>query len=89
VIKHLPQWHDDMSLNFIIVNGKNAASGFDITAKICDALYAAGVDIITLGNHAWDQAEILNLITHQPRFLRPANFPFGTSGKGVVFVTTK
>jgi len=89
VIEHLPQWRDDMALDFVIVNGENAAGGFGITAKICDALYAAGVDIITLGNHAWDQAEILNHITHEPRLLRPANFPIGTAGKGVELVTTK
>ncbi|MFD2232930.1 TIGR00282 family metallophosphoesterase [Phaeospirillum tilakii] len=69
--------------DFVVLNGENAAHGFGLTPKICDDFYAAGVDVVTLGNHAWDHREILNYIDGEPRLLRALNFPPGTPGRGV------
>ena len=69
-------------LDFVVVNGENAAGGFGITEAICEEFLAAGVDAITLGNHAFDQREALVFIERQPRLIRPANYPKGTPGRG-------
>jgi len=82
VARHLPLLREDLDLDFVIVNGENAAGGFGITAAICNELFDGGVDVITLGNHAWDQREALVHIEREPRLLRPANYPAGTPGKG-------
>jgi len=60
--KYLPEIRKNLDLDFVVVNGENAAHGFGITDKICKVLYAAGVDVITTGNHIWDQREIMNYI---------------------------
>ena len=78
----LPGLRRRLELDFVIVNGENAAHGFGITAKICEELYAAGADMITTGNHVWDRREIINTIDDDPRLLRPMNFPDGTPGRG-------
>lgn len=82
VVASLPALRRDLQLDFVIVNGENAAHGFGITAKICEELYEAGVDVITLGNHAFDQREALTHIERDARLIRPLNFPKGTPGKG-------
>jgi len=82
VATHLPGLREDLELDFVIVNGENAAHGFGITDKICAALYQAGADVITTGNHVWDQREIINYIDGDPKLLRPLNFPEGTPGRG-------
>jgi len=66
----------------VVANGENAAHGFGITPKICEDLFDSGVDVITLGNHAWDQREIIPFLDADPRVLRPRNYPPGTPGKG-------
>ena len=66
-----PRW----SLDFVVVNGENAAGGFGITETICDDFLDAGADCVTLGNHAWDQREALVFIERQPRLIRPAQLP--------------
>ena len=87
--QRLPELRAKWALDFIVVNGENAAAGFGITSKICTELYAAGVDCIVLGNHAWDQRETLAYIQSDPKLLRPLNYPKGTPGKGAsVFTTT-
>jgi len=83
VFEHLPKIKDRLNPDFIIINGENAAAGFGITRKICDELFEAGADVITLGNHAWDQKEALQVVEEEPRLIRPLNFPKGTPGKGV------
>ncbi len=83
VLEHLPRLRDRLQPDFIIINGENAAAGFGITRKICDELFDAGVDVITTGNHVWDQKEALGFIDDEPRLLRPLNYPAGTPGKGV------
>src|SRR5690606_18793338 len=72
----------DLALDFVIVNGENAAGGFGITEDILRETLAAGADVVTTGNHVWNQREALEFAPHQERFLRPANFPPGTPGRG-------
>jgi hypothetical protein len=81
---HLPRLRRELEPDFIVVNGENAASGFGITEKICNDLFALGVDVITGGNHSWDQREMLSYINREPRLLRPHNFPSGTPGRGAI-----
>ena len=78
----LPRLRRDLELDFVVVNGENAAGGFGITEQICQQLYAAGVDVITTGNHVWDQKGTTDFIDRHPRLLRPDNFPSGTPGRG-------
>ncbi|HJO74914.1 MAG TPA: TIGR00282 family metallophosphoesterase [Rhodospirillales bacterium] len=79
---NLPDIRQRLELDFVIVNGENAAHGFGITDKICAAFYAAGADVITTGNHVWDHRDIINYIGDDPKLLRPMNFPDGTPGVG-------
>jgi 2',3'-cyclic-nucleotide 2'-phosphodiesterase len=82
VKEHLPALRRDLNIDIAIVNAENAAHGFGLTEKICGELYDAGTDIITTGNHVWDQREIIPYLERDPRVLRPANFPPGTVGAG-------
>ena len=70
-------------IDLCIANGENSASGFGITPRIVEELFSAGVEVITGGNHIWDRKEILDFFPHEPRLLRPANFPNGSPGKGL------
>jgi metallophosphoesterase (TIGR00282 family) len=82
-IKALPKLKKDLSPDIVIVNGENTAHGRGITEKFCQEFYALGVDVITTGNHVWDQREILSYIRRDPKLLRPANFPKNsTPGNG-------
>jgi len=83
VNSYLPQIKKKNKIDFVIVNGENAAdSGVGITEKITEDLFNSGVDVITSGNHIWDQEETLEHITREKRLLRPENFIEGTPGKG-------
>ena len=82
LINRLPALRARWRLDFVVVNGENAAGGFGITETICEEFLAAGADAITLGNHAFDQREALVFIERQPRLIRPANYPAGTAGRG-------
>ena len=82
VCKYVPVLRQELKLDFVVVNAENAAGGFGITRKIADELFAAGVDVITTGNHIWDQKEIVSGINGEPRLLRPLNYPDGTPGQG-------
>src|ERR1700733_8561437 len=79
---HLPALRRDLAIDIAIVNAENAAHGFGLSEKICGELYEAGADILTTGNHVWDQRELIAYIERDPRVLRPANFPPGTPGAG-------
>ena len=81
-LRHVPRLRADFALDFVIVNGENAAGGFGVTEKICEAFFDAGADVVTTGNHAWDQREMLTYIEREPRVLRPCNYPPGTPGRG-------
>ncbi len=82
VLDHVPALRRKLGLDFVVVNGENAAGGFGVTEKICKSFFDAGVDVVTTGNHAWDQREVLTYIVREPRLIRPANFPKGTPGRG-------
>ena len=82
VIEYLPDLRSRLDLDFVAVNGENAAHGFGITADICRQVYDAGADCILLGNHAWDQRDIIGYIDSDPRLIRPINYPKGTPGRG-------
>lgn len=87
--RELPRLRKSLKLDFVVVNGENAAHGAGITEKICMEILEAGADVVTGGNHSWDQREALSFIERQPRLLRPHNFPAGTPGRGVaVFEAT-
>jgi len=70
-------------VDLCIANGENSASGFGITARIAEDLFSWGVEVITGGNHIWDRKEILEFFPHEPRLLRPANFPGSLPGSGL------
>ena len=70
-------------LDLVVANGENAAAGFGITPKIAEELLGTGIEVLSGGNHIWDRKEILDFFPHEPRLLRPANFPEGTPGSGV------
>jgi hypothetical protein len=69
-------------IDFVVANVENAAGGFSITSRIAEDLLAAGVDVMTSGNHIFDKKEVLDYIDKQPRLLRPANYAPGVPGKG-------
>lgn len=70
------------NIDIVIANGENAAGGNGITEEITNELFNNSVDIITMGNHTWDKKEILQFIEHEPRLIRPANYPPNTPGRG-------
>jgi 2',3'-cyclic-nucleotide 2'-phosphodiesterase len=76
-------------IDLVIANGENSASGFGITPRLAEELLKTGIDVLTGGNHSWDRKEILEFMPHEPRLLRPANFPEGNAGSGVYLGTAK
>lgn len=78
----VPRLREQHGLDFVIANGENAAGGNGITPKTAADIFAAGVDVITNGDHVWDQKEVMDLLPHEPRALRPLNYPPGTVGQG-------
>src|SRR5947209_69293 len=89
VKERLPALIADWKLDFVIINGENAAGGFGITEAIYHELVDVGADAITLGNHSWDQREALVFIERAPRLIRPVNYPAGTPGRGAALIETK
>ncbi len=88
VLTYLPRLKAELALDFIIANGENSAHGFGITKTICHELFTAGVDVITSGNHIWDQREIMSYIDQEKRLLRPINYPVTAPGKGFIIATS-
>lgn len=86
VLALLPDLRRDLKLDAVVVNGENAAHGFGITPKHCQEFYAAGVDAITLGNHSWDQKELVGYIDSDPRLIRPLNAVRATPGRGFAVI---
>jgi metallophosphoesterase (TIGR00282 family) len=82
----LPKLRETLRIDLAIVNGENASHGFGLAPDMAEALFAAGADVITLGNHAWDRKEIIAYIATHPRLVRPLNFPPGTPGGGLAAV---
>lgn len=87
VIKHVPRLRRELKLDVVVVNGENAAAGLGITPKIADELLAAGVDTITLGDHTFDQKEIIPYLSQQAKIVRPMNFPPSAPGHGDCIIT--
>lgn len=88
VLTHVPALRRSLDLDFVVVNGENAAHGAGITPEICADFYKAGVDVITTGNHVWDRREIIDYIDNDPRLLRPLNYPEATPGLGANIYTS-
>jgi 2',3'-cyclic-nucleotide 2'-phosphodiesterase len=86
VATSLPKLREALRVDLAVVNAENASHGFGLAPEMAAALFAAGADVITLGNHAWDRKEIIPYIAETPRLLRPLNFPPGTPGAGSIVV---
>src|SRR6185503_12788027 len=78
----VPLLRERHGLAAVIANGENSAGGSGITPKTAEEIFAAGVDVMTTGDHLWDQKEVMFLLETEPRFLRPLNYPAGTIGRG-------
>ena len=78
----LPRLRETLGLDFIVANGENSAGGSGITPATASEIFEAGVDVITCGDHLWDQREVVSLLKNEPRFVRPENYPEGTPGQG-------
>src|SRR5579862_2797376 len=88
VIETVPLLKKERGIDFVIVNGENAAAGRGITPKISIDLLRAGISVITTGDHIWDQKEIVAYIDTEPRLLRPINYPPQTPGQGSIVLET-
>src|SRR6185436_4816413 len=89
LLERLPRLVRDWRLDFVAVNGENAAGGFGITETIYQEFLDAGADVVTGGNHSWDQKEALVFIERAPKLLRPINYPSGTPGRGAALVEAR
>src|ERR1039458_8887204 len=78
----LPKLREQHALDFVIANGENSAGGSGITPKMAREIFSAGVDVITSGDHLWDQKEVMELLQNEPRFLRLLNYPANVPGRG-------
>ena len=83
VLEELPRLRKRYKLDFVAINGENAAGGFGITEAILEEMLDAGADVVTLGNHSFDQKDALVFIERHQQLLRPINYPPGTPGRGV------
>ncbi len=70
------------AVDVVVANGENSAGGSGITPRIAEELFESGVDVITTGDHLWDQRDVTELLLGEERFLRPANYPSGVAGRG-------
>jgi len=90
IIKKLPDLIKKKAIDFVIVNGENAADpGVGITKKNTEEFFKAGADVITTGNHVWDQNETMEFITSEKRLLRPQNLAEGSPGNGFGIFNSK
>lgn len=85
----LPKLRDELQPHIIVANGENAAGGFGLTEKVKEEIKTLGVDVITLGNHSWDNKEIYSFLEEEERVLRPANYPPRTPGRGFMELMVK
>ncbi len=82
----LPVIKNDYGVDFTVVNGENAAGGRGINSEVTDELLSSGIDVLTMGNHVWDNKEIFEFIDEQSRLIRPCNYPEGTPGQGFAVI---
>lgn len=85
----VPKLRDRHAPDFVIANGENSAGGNGITPRIAEELFSLGVDVITSGDHVWDQKEVLELLATEKRFLRPLNYPATVPGQGAGIFAVK
>jgi len=86
IVAGLKDWRSRLALDLVVVNGENASHGYGLSPAIAQDLFDAGVDVITLGNHAWDRRDMIGHIDQTPRIIRPINYPPGTPGQGSYIV---
>ncbi len=82
VAERLPKLRADWGLDFVVVNGENASGGMGLTGEHAKLILAAGADVVTLGDHAFDQKDMLRFIETEPRVIRPVNYAKEAPGKG-------
>lgn len=82
----VPILREQHMLDVVIANGENSAGGNGITPMTAQEIFKSGVDIITCGDHLWDQKEVVELLMSEPRFVRPINYPPGTPGQGTALL---
>jgi len=87
LFRHLPEVRRRLAVDLAVVNAENAAGGFGLTPAIAARMFEAGADVLTTGNHVWDQRELLFHIDREPRILRPLNMQPGTPGRGLHLLT--
>jgi metallophosphoesterase (TIGR00282 family) len=83
VLERIQDLREQYTIDLAIMNAENVAGGFSITPSLAEQLFAAGIDVMTSGNHIFDKKEAIEYIPRQPRLLRPANYPPGTPGNGL------
>lgn len=83
VLERIQDLREQHEIDLAIMNAENVAGGFSITPSLAEELFAAGIDVMTSGNHIFDKREAVTYIDKQPRLLRPANYPPGTPGSGI------
>ncbi|NLZ43472.1 MAG: TIGR00282 family metallophosphoesterase [Clostridia bacterium] len=89
VKEFLPALINELHLDLVVANGENAAGGFGLNLEVAEELFAAGIDVITMGNHTWKNPEITRVFACYDRVLRPANYPPETPGEGFGFFRAK
>jgi hypothetical protein len=89
VASHLADLQASYGIQLTIANAENSAGGFGVTPAIADEFFSMGIDVITTGNHVWDKREFYEYLDRHPRVLRPANYPEGLPGKGLIFVESR
>jgi metallophosphoesterase (TIGR00282 family) len=82
ITAHLPRLRTEWKLDFVVVNGENATSGMGLSGDHAKQILEAGADVITLGDHAFDQKDMLTFIGQEPRVIRPINFSKAAPGAG-------
>src|SRR5438874_5054012 len=83
VLERIEDLREQHSVDLAVMNAENVAGGFSITPSMAEELFAAGVDVMTSGNHIFDKREVIPYIERQPRLLRPANYPPNSPGRGM------
>src|SRR5256714_11030223 len=83
VLERIQDLREQHAVDLAVMNAENVAGGFSITPSLAEELFAAGIDVMTSGNHIFDKREAAPYIERQPRLIRPANYPAGTPGRGL------